>query len=128
MPGFTFVDFKDLGAAGAWITEETAGFLVEPIQGEGGIRPATPEFLSGLRKLCDERGLLLVLDEVKCGYGRAGTFFAHEPYGIAPDIMAIARGIGGGFPPGACLATERTASGMTLGTHGTNYGGNSLAL
>src|SRR3546814_1308862 len=110
---------SDLAAAEAAITDETAGFLVEPIQGEGGIRPATPEFLTGLRKLCDERGLLLVLDEVQCGYGRAGTFFAHEQYGIAPDIMAIANGIGGGFPLGPGLATEKEASGMTFGTHGS---------
>src|SRR3546814_8109604 len=99
---------SDLAAAEAAITDETAGFMVEPIQGEGGIRPATPEFLTGLRKLCDERGLLLVLDEVQCGYGRAGTFFAHEQYGIAPDLMAIAKGIGGGFPLGACLDRKST--------------------
>ena len=128
LPGFTVVDFNDLAAAEAAITHETAGFLVEPVQGEGGIRPATPEFLTGLRKLCDKHGLLLVLDEVQCGYGRTGTFFAHEQYGITPDVMAVAKGIGSGFPLGACLATEKAAAGMTFGTHGSTYGGNPLAM
>ncbi len=128
LPGFTVVDFNDLVAAEAAITSETAGFLVEPIQGEGGIRPATREFLTGLRKLCDQHGLLLIFDEVQCGYGRTGTFFAHEQYGVTPDIMAVAKGIGGGFPLGACLATEKAASGMTFGTHGSTYGGNPLAM
>ena len=107
--------------------DHTAGFLVEPIQGEGGIRPASPEFLLGLRRICDDKGLLLVLDEVQCGYMRSGTFFAHEQYGITPDVMAAAKGIGGGFPLGACLATEKAAKGMVIGTHGSTYGGNPLA-
>ncbi len=127
LPGFAYAPFDDLAAAQALVDEHTAGFLVEPIQGEGGIRPASPEFLQGLRRICDERGLLLVLDEVQCGYMRSGTFFAHEQYGITPDIMAVAKGIGGGFPLGACLATEKAAKGMVIGTHGSTYGGNPLA-
>jgi acetylornithine/N-succinyldiaminopimelate aminotransferase len=128
LPGFAYAQFNDLEGALALIDDSTAGFLVEPIQGEGGIRQATPEFLTGLRKACDEHGLLLVLDEVQCGYGRTGKFFAHELYGITPDIMAVAKGIGGGFPLGACLATEEAAKGMVPGTHGSTYGGNPLAM
>jgi acetylornithine/N-succinyldiaminopimelate aminotransferase len=128
LPGFKYADFNDLDAALALIDDNTAGFLVEPIQGEGGIRVATPEFMTGLRKACDEHGLLLVLDEVQAGYGRTGKFFAHELYGITPDIMAVAKGIGGGFPLGACLATEEAAKGMVFGTHGSTYGGNPLAM
>ncbi|MDB5684546.1 MAG: acetylornithine aminotransferase, partial [Sphingomonas bacterium] len=120
--------FNDLAAAEAAIDDQTAGFLVEPIQGEGGVLPATQEFLGGLRRLCDEHGLLLILDEVQCGYARTGTFFAHEQYGLTPDIMAVAKGIGGGFPLGACLATEEAAKGMVFGTHGSTYGGNPLAM
>ena len=125
---FHVLPFNDLKAAEAAIDDSIGGFLVEPIQGEGGIRPATPEFLQGLRRLADERGLLLVLDEVQTGVGRTGTLFAHEQYGITPDIMAIAKGIGGGFPVGACLATEKAAQGMVIGTHGSTYGGNPLAM
>ena len=128
LPGFAYANFNDLEGALALIDDNTAGFLVEPIQGEGGIRQATPEFLTSLRKACDEHGLLLVLDEVQCGYGRTGKFFAHELYGITPDIMAVAKGIGGGFPLGACLATEEAAKGMVAGTHGSTYGGNPLAM
>lgn len=128
LPGFKYAEFNDLAGALALIDEHTAGFLVEPIQGEGGIRPATEEFLQGLRKACDENGLLLVLDEVQAGYGRTGKFFAHELYGITPDVMAVAKGIGGGFPLGACLATEEAAKGMVFGTHGSTYGGNPLAM
>ena len=128
LPGFKYAEFNDLEGALALIDEHTAGFLVEPIQGEGGIRPATDEFLHGLRKACDEHGLLLVLDEVQAGYGRTGKLFAHELYGITPDIMAAAKGIGGGFPLGACLATEEAAKGMVFGTHGSTYGGNPLAM
>jgi len=128
LPGFDYANFNDLDAALALIDDETAGFLVEPIQGEGGLATATPEFLRGLRAACDEHGLLLVLDEVQCGYGRTGKFFAHEHYGITPDIMAVAKGIGGGFPLGACLATEEAAKGMGIGTHGSTYGGNPLAM
>ncbi|MGA1800418.1 aspartate aminotransferase family protein [Sphingomonas sp. 4RDLI-65] len=128
LPGFAYANFNDLEGALALIDDNTAGFLVEPIQGEGGIRQASPEFLTGLRKACDEHGLLLVLDEVQCGYGRTGKFFAHELYGITPDIMSVAKGIGGGFPLGACLATEEAAKGMVAGTHGSTYGGNPLAM
>ncbi|WP_311770226.1 aspartate aminotransferase family protein [Sphingomonas endophytica] len=128
LPGFKYAQFNDLEGALAQIDGNTAGFLVEPIQGEGGIRPATQEFLQGLRKACDEHGLLLVLDEVQAGYGRTGKFFAHELYGVTPDIMAAAKGIGGGFPLGACLATAEAAKGMVFGTHGSTYGGNPLAM
>jgi acetylornithine/N-succinyldiaminopimelate aminotransferase len=101
---------------------------VEPVQGEGGIRPASKEFMQGLRKACDDNDLMLVLDEVQCGVARTGTLYAHEQYGITPDIMASAKGIGGGFPMGACLATENAARGMVVGTHGSTYGGNPLAM
>ena len=128
LPGFKYAEFNDLDGALALIDDHTAGFLVEPVQGEGGLRTATPEFLTGLRKACDERGLLLVLDEVQCGYGRTGTLFAHEQYGVTPDIVSAAKGIGGGFPFGACLATAEAAKGMVFGTHGSTYGGNPLAM
>jgi acetylornithine/N-succinyldiaminopimelate aminotransferase len=125
---FHVLPFNDLEAVKAAIDPSIAGILVEPVQGEGGIRPATQEFLQGLRKLCDEHNILLILDEVQCGVARTGTLFAHEQYGINPDVMAIAKGIGGGFPVGACLATERAAAGMVVGTHGSTYGGNPLAM
>ena len=128
LPGFAYAKFNDLAGALALIDDHTAGFLVEPIQGEGGIRVASHAFLTGLRAACDEHGLLLVLDEVQAGYGRTGKLFAHELYGITPDIMAAAKGIGGGFPLGACLATEEAAKGMVAGTHGSTYGGNPLAM
>ena len=112
----------------ALIDDETAGFMVETIQGEGGVSVGTPEFITGLRKACDDHGLLLILDEVQCGYGRTGKMWAYEHYGIAPDIMPIAKGIGSGFPLGACLATEHAAKGMVIGTHGSTYGGNPLAM
>ncbi|MFN7010351.1 MAG: aspartate aminotransferase family protein [Allorhizobium sp.] len=127
-PGFDQVPFGDLDAVKAAITDETAAILIEPVQGEGGLRSASHEFLRALRQICDEHGLLLVLDEVQCGVGRTGKFFAHEWAGITPDIMAVAKGIGGGFPLGACLATEEAASGMKAGTHGSTYGGNPLAM
>ena len=126
--GFKYCPFDDLEAARAAVGPQTAGFLVEPIQGEGGIRPASQEFMQGLRDLADEHGLMLVLDEVQCGVARTGKLYAHELYGITPDIMATAKGIGGGFPLGACLATEHAARGMTFGTHGSTYGGNPLAM
>lgn len=125
---FRVLPFGDLEAARAAIDPSIGGILVEPVQGEGGVRPADPAFLKGLRQLCDEHGLLLILDEVQCGVGRTGALFAHEHYGITPDIMAIAKGIGGGVPVGACLATEHAASGMVVGTHGSTYGGNPLAM
>ncbi len=127
LEGFVVVPFDDLEAALAAVDENTAGFLVEPIQGEGGIRPASPVFLQGLRDVCDEKDLMLVFDEVQCGVARTGTLYAYEQYGIIPDIMASAKGIGGGFPMGACLATEKAAAGMVAGTHGSTYGGNPLA-
>jgi len=125
--GFDQVELGSLDTVKAAIGPETAGILIEPVQGEGGVRPVPAEFLRGLRSLCDERGLLLVLDEVQCGIGRTGKLFAHEWAGIVPDIMAIAKGIGGGFPLGACLASEKAAAGMTAGTHGSTFGGNPLA-
>jgi acetylornithine/N-succinyldiaminopimelate aminotransferase len=128
LPGFSVVEFDDLAAAEAAVDESTAGFLVEPIQGEGGIRPASAEFMRGLRRICDERDLMLVLDEVQCGVGRTGRLYAYEHYGIEPDVLASAKGIGGGFPMGACLATEKAAAGMVVGTHGSTYGGNPLAM
>ncbi len=128
LPGFNYVDFDDLDGVKAAIGPNTAGFLVEPIQGEGGIRPASDAFMQGLRALADEHDLMLVLDEVQCGYARTGTFFAYEQYGIVPDILAAAKGIGGGFPLGACLASEKAARGMVIGTHGSTYGGNPLAM
>ncbi|WP_332812005.1 aspartate aminotransferase family protein [Sphingomonas sp.] len=128
LPGFTVVEFNDLEAARGAIDAHCAGFLVEPIQGEGGVRMASEEFLHGLRTLADEHDLMLVLDEVQCGMARTGKLFAYEHYGVEPDIMSIAKGIGGGFPLGACLATEKAAAGMTFGTHGSTYGGNPLAM
>ena len=119
--------FGDHEALKAAVTEETAGILIEPVQGEGGLRTVPPQCLRGLRELCDEHGLLLIFDEIQCGMGRTGYLFAHQASGAAPDIMAIAKGIGGGFPIGACLATEDAASGMTAGTHGSTFGGNPLA-
>ncbi|MEQ8481830.1 MAG: aspartate aminotransferase family protein [Hoeflea sp.] len=126
--GFDQVPFGDHEALKAAITGETAAILVEPVQGEGGVRPLPVECMRGLRELCDDNGILLILDEVQSGVGRTGKLFAHEFAGIAPDIMAIAKGIGGGFPFGACLATAEAADGMTVGTHGTTYGGNPLAM
>lgn len=127
-PGFDQVPFGDLEAVKAAISDATAAILVEPVQGEGGIRPIPVEMLRALRDLCDEHGLLLILDEVQCGVGRTGKLFAHEWAGITPDIMAVAKGIGGGFPLGACLATEEAAYGMKAGTHGSTYGGNPLGM
>ena len=128
LPGFKVVAFDDLDAALAAMDENTAGFLLEPIQGEGGIRPASKEFIAGLRKACDEKDLMLIFDEVQCGVARTGYLYAYEYYGVTPDIMASAKGIGGGFPMGACLASEKAAAGMVIGTHGSTYGGNPLAM
>lgn len=127
LPGFDILPFGDHDALQAAIGPETAAILVEPVQGEGGIRPVPFDCLRGLRALCDQSGLLLIFDEIQCGVGRSGTLFAHEQAGVTPDIMAVAKGIGGGFPLGACLATEHAAAGMTAGTHGSTYGGNPLA-
>lgn len=128
LEGFKVVEFDNLDAALGAIDENTAGFLLEPVQGEGGIRPASKEFIQGLRKACDENDLMLVFDEVQCGVARTGYLYAYEYYGVTPDIMASAKGIGGGFPMGACLATEKAARGMVIGTHGSTYGGNPLAM
>ncbi len=125
--GFDQVPFADEEATKAAITEETAGILVEPVQGEGGLQPFPAEFLKFLRRLCDEKGLLLIFDEVQCGMGRTGHLFAHQLAGVTPDIMGTAKAIGGGFPLGACLATEEAACGMVAGSHGSTYGGNPLA-
>ena len=127
LPGFVHIDWADHDAIRAAITDRTAAVLIEPVQGEGGIRPVPDQCLKGLRDLCDETGALLIFDEVQCGMGRTGKLFAHEWAGVTPDIMMVAKGIGGGFPLGAVLATENAASGMTAGTHGSTYGGNPLA-
>jgi acetylornithine/N-succinyldiaminopimelate aminotransferase len=124
--GFKHLPWNDHDALTAAITDKTAAILIEPVQGEGGIRPLPDQCLKGLRDLCDAHGILLILDEVQCGVGRTGKLFAHEWAGITPDIMMVAKGIGGGFPLGAVLATQDAASGMTAGTHGSTYGGNPL--
>ena len=126
LPGFVHLTFGDLDGVTNAITDKTAAILIEPIQGEGGIRPVPDAELKALRQICDDNGLLLILDEVQCGVGRTGKLFAHEWASITPDIMMVAKGIGGGFPLGAVLATEDAASGMTAGTHGSTYGGNPL--
>jgi acetylornithine/N-succinyldiaminopimelate aminotransferase len=126
--GFDHVAFGNLNELRAAIGPESAAVLVEPVQGEGGMRAASPEYLRALRQVCDEYGLLLFFDEVQCGMGRTGKLFAHEWAGVTPDIMATAKALGGGFPVSACLATERAAVGMTQGTHGSTFGGNPLAM
>ncbi len=126
LPGFVHLTFGDLDGVTNAISDQTAAILIEPVQGEGGIRPVPDAELKALRQICDEAGILLILDEVQCGVGRTGKLFAHEWAGITPDIMMVAKGIGGGFPLGAVLATEQAASGMTAGTHGSTYGGNPL--
>jgi acetylornithine/N-succinyldiaminopimelate aminotransferase len=128
MEGFDHVAFNNLNEMRAAITEHTAAILVEPVQGEGGVRAPSPDYLKGLRAICDEFGLLLVYDEVQSGMGRTGRLFAHEWAGVAPDIMAVAKALGNGFPIGACLATERAAGGMVAGTHGSTFGGNPMAV
>ena len=127
LPGFVHLDWADHAAIDAAITAKTAAILIEPIQGEGGIRPVPDACLKGLRELCDRHNLLLIFDEVQCGIGRSGKLFAHEWAGVTPDIMMVAKGIGGGFPLGAVLASEAAALGMGAGTHGSTYGGNPLA-
>ena len=128
LPGFKYVEFGDLAGVEAAIGPHTAGFLVEPVQGEGGIRVGSQEFIKGLRALADKHDLMLVFDEVQTGVARTGTFYAYEQYDLVPDILATAKGLGGGFPLGACMATEKAARGMTFGTHGSTYGGNPLAM
>lgn len=126
LPGFTHLEWGDHDGLRRAVTDKTAAILVEPVQGEGGIKPLPDQCLKGLRDLCDETDTLLILDEVQCGVSRTGKLFAHEWAGIEPDIMMVAKGIGGGFPLGCVLATERAAAGMTAGTHGSTYGGNPL--
>ena len=126
MPGFVHLKWGDHDALRAALTERTCAVIIEPVQGEGGIRPVPDQCLKGLRDLCDMTGTLLIFDEVQCGMGRTGRLFAHEWAGVSPDIMMVAKGIGGGFPLGALLATEHAAKGMVAGTHGSTYGGNPL--
>ena len=126
--GFDHVPFGDIEATKRAITAETAAILIEPIMGEGGVRVVEPSFLRALRELCDQHGLLLAFDEVQTGMGRTGELFAYQRVGVAPDIMALAKALGGGFPVGACLATREAAKGMTAGTHGSTFGGNPLAM
>ncbi|MGD9868235.1 MAG: aspartate aminotransferase family protein [Hyphomicrobiales bacterium] len=126
--GFDQAPLNDLDAVKALVGDDTAAIMIEPVQGEGGVRQADPAFLRALRDLCDERGLLLVFDEVQTGMGRTGKLFAYEWSGVKPDVMALAKGIAGGFPLGACLATDEAAKGMTAGTHGSTFGGNPLAM
>lgn len=128
MEGFDQVKLNDLDAVKTLLSDKTAAILIEPLQGESGIHAATREFLRALRKLCDETGTLLVFDEIQTGMGRTGKLFMYDWLGLTPDIMTVAKGIGGGFPLGAVLATESAADGMTVGTHGTTYGGNQLAM
>ncbi len=128
MPGFDQVAFNDLDAVKKAITAETAAIIIEPVMGEGGVRVVPHNFLRALRKLCDDNGLLLIFDEVQTGIGRTGDLFAYQHTGVEPDIMALAKALGGGFPIGACLATTEAAKGMTAGTHGSTFGGNQLAM
>lgn len=125
--GFHYAEFNRLDSVAALVDDKTAAILVEPVQGEGGIRPADKEFLRGLRQLCHEAGILLLFDEVQCGMGRTGSFFAYQHYGVKPDIVTIAKGLGGGFPIGAMLATDQVASGFVPGDHASTFGGNPLA-
>ena len=127
LPGFESIPFGNLAGVESLNSNKICAVLIEPIQGEGGIRPCEKEFLIGLRKICDEKNILLILDEIQSGVGRSGDFFAYEHYGVRPDIVAVAKGIGGGFPLGCCLASTKAASGMTLGSHGSTFGGNPLA-
>ncbi len=126
--GFDQVAFADLEAVKRAVGESTAGILIEPIMGEGGVRVVSAQFLKSLREICDRHGLLLIFDEVQTGLGRTGELFAYQKSGVAPDIMALAKALGGGFPIGACLATAEASKGMTTGTHGSTFGGNPLAM
>ena len=128
MDGFDHVAWDNLNEMRAAITPETAGIIVEPVQGEGGVRAPSPDYLKGLRAVCDEYGLMLIFDEVQCGLGRTGKLFAHQWGGVTPDIMAVAKALGNGFPIGACLATEKAAVGMVPGSHGSTFGGNPMAV
>lgn len=126
--GFDQVSWDDLDALKAAVTPETAGIILEPVQGEGGIRPVSDEYIRAVKQLCEDNSLLLLLDEVQCGIGRTGKLFAHQLYGIEPDVMALAKGLGGGFPVGACLTTAAVGDAMVVGTHGSTFGGNPLAM
>ncbi|HXX25134.1 MAG TPA: aspartate aminotransferase family protein [Pseudolabrys sp.] len=126
--GFDQVPFGDLDAVKRAITKETAGIMIEPVQGEGGVRVASTAFLRALRQLCDDKDLVLIFDEVQTGFARTGDMFAYQHTGVVPDVMPIAKALGGGFPVGACLATTKAAKGMTAGTHGSTFGGNQLAM
>lgn len=126
--GFDQVPWGDLSALEAAISDHTAGIVLEPVQGEGGIRPVTQEFMEQVRKLCDDHDLVLMFDEVQCGIGRTGKLFAHEHYGVTPDVMALAKGLGGGFPVGACVTSDKIGSTMVFGSHGSTFGGNPLAM
>jgi len=124
MPGAKFATFNDLASAEALLDEKTCACIVEPIQGEGGVNIATNEFLQGLRRLCDQRGILLIFDEVQCGLGRTGTLWAHEPYGVTPDLMTLAKPLGGGLPIGATLMTQAVADAIEAGDHGSTFAAN----
>ena len=128
MDGFDHVAWDNLNEMRAAITPETAGIIVEPVQGEGGVRAPSPDYLKGLRAVCDEYGLMLIFDEVQCGLGRTGKLFAHQWSGVTPDVMAVAKALGNGFPIGACLASEKAAVGMVPGSHGSTFGGNPMAV
>ncbi|MHB0913613.1 MAG: acetylornithine transaminase [Armatimonadota bacterium] len=127
LPGFTYVPYNDLSALADAVTERTCAVMLEPIQGESGVKPASLEYLQGVRRLCDERNLLLILDEVQTGLGRTGLWFGHQHYGVKPDIMTLAKTLGGGFPIGACLATKSVAEAFVPGNHASTFGGNPLA-
>lgn len=126
-PGFVYADFNQLASVENLLSEETAAIMIEPIQGEGGIYPADPVFLNSLRRICDREGILLIFDEVQCGVGRSGKFMAYQSYGVRPDIVTMAKGLGGGFPIGAMLATDKVAAGFAPGDHASTFGGNPLA-
>ncbi|MBA2852728.1 acetylornithine/N-succinyldiaminopimelate aminotransferase [Methanococcus maripaludis] len=125
--GFKYIPFNDIDALKAGISEKTSAIMIEPVQGEGGIHPADKEYLKAVRKLCDENNIVLIFDEVQCGMGRTGTVFSYEQYGVLPDIVTLAKGLGGGFPIGAMVAKSEIASAFTPGSHGTTFGGNPLA-
>ena len=127
LPGFAYVELNDLEGLEASIGPNTCGVMLEPIQGESGVRPCTEEYLRGVRELCDQRGLLLIFDEIQCGLGRTGKWFAYEHYGVTPDIMTLAKALGGGFPLGACVATDEVAAAFGPGDHASTFGGNHLA-
>ncbi len=127
VPGFAYAEFNDLASVEELVSVHTAGIIVEPVQGEGGVRAATPEFLRGLRELCDREGIALIFDEVQCGVARTGRLYAHEHYGVTPDVMSSAKGIAGGVPLGAMLCTEELSKGFQRGSHASTYGGNPLA-